>query len=162
MQMGQEITSTPNNDGDHGGPAKHSEPLSPPRPRIGGLRQEYDGRLPRIRLMEGAREWRGFPGLPGRRRGGARIAPGYPDRRHVQLTHQPVRFGQELLHLLKARTTGHTGAEVALDLADLGQIQLSIEQSVQRAFIKMRHSSLVRRRDRLQPVSGAPEPVWFR
>src|SRR3954453_23088179 len=73
---------------------------------------------------------------------------------------QAVGLGQHLFNFLQTGAAGHTAAQVLLDLAYLGQIQLTVEQRVQRAFIKMRHSCPVLPLYTLPPAGAGPLPGW--
>jgi len=81
---------------------------------------------------------------------------------HLDGADQPIGFCQHLLDLLQTGAAGQAGAQGHLDLTHLGEIQLTIEQCVERAFVKMRHSSPVRPSDKPRLAVCGPGPVWCR
>src|ERR687893_600485 len=79
-------------------------------------------------------------------------------RRHLHDPDKLICLSQYLLHFLEARAARHTAPEVLLNLAHLSQVELPIQQRVQGAFVKMRHSSPVLPSDTLPPAAGVPGP----
>src|SRR4029453_9163895 len=95
-------------------------------------------------------KWRGLSisrrGAPGR--GGRQLEAG----------DQAGGVAVKILEFTKARAARGEAADVSLDLLHLVKIQLSVEQGVQCAFVKMRHCSLDPARDTLRPVAAGPAP----
>src|SRR5687768_13705560 len=94
--------------------------------------------------------WRGLPSS-------ARLAGGC-----LEVCHEPVGLSQKFLDVVKPGPAGSTRAQVVLNLFDFVQLQFAIEQRVERALIKMRHSSLVLPSGRPRPTCDEPAPMWFR
>src|SRR5215204_65853 len=135
----------------HGQPPNNSSALGMRINRIG--HQEHRRLVPRQWLM-------GRPGQ-GRLRLGARSLRARPwgARWNLHGSNQLVGLGQHLLYFLKTGAAGHTAPEVLLDLADFCQIQLTVEECVQRAFIKMRHCCPVLPLYMLPPIGAGPGPA---
>jgi hypothetical protein len=107
-------------------PTETSEPPTPPGIGVDWIRNQENRRLvPHVVLTTSPqrRRRRSRPGLLGRR-----LARGTGG--DFEGSDQPVRFGQNLLHLLKPGTACDTPAEVLLDLADFSQVELPVEQRV--------------------------------
>jgi len=151
-------------------PGQHCHHCEAPDPASsGGMRidrighQEYWWLVPRQRLMGWPERLMGWPGRRGRWwlcsgwfRTASRGAGG-----HFHGSNQAVSLSQYLLYLLETGATGYTAPQVLLDLADFRQIQLTVEERVQRAFIKMRHSCPVLPLYMLLPAGAGRGPAWF-
>jgi hypothetical protein len=114
---------TADHDHDDGGdPAEAAQQAGTPGVRVDGI-----GDQQHRWLIPGGRLARGLEGGRCRGRPAGRLGSPAGRIRNLQRSDQPVGFGEDLLHLLKAGSACHTASQVLLDLAYLGEVQLTIE-----------------------------------